>query len=304
MTAAAQLPGVDPSALVPVRIRRRPVERWLSLVITLGLLVSVASHLGDLGLAGIARLLPASAGFWLSLTVVYFALPATDWFIFRRLWDLPIDGFPLVVRKRIANELLLSYAGEVDFYIWARQRVGLTSAPFGTIKDVNILSALAGQIVTIALLLASLPLLASAGIGALGWQLWASLALLLGTPLLAFAVRRRLFTLPLADLRWIAGAHAGRLLVSTAALAVAWHLALPDVPVSTWLALATVRLVISRLPLVPGKDLMFAAVVPALMGSAHPVTDLVAAVTALLITTHVVLAVALAVTGLFGWRAR
>jgi len=266
------------------------------------LLAAIATHLADLGWAGMVGLLPLSPAFWIAMAVVYFAVPVTDWLIFRRVWGLPLRGLPLLVRKRIANELLLSYSGEVDFYLWARRNIGLAGAPFGTIKDVNIMSAVAGQAVTVVVLLAALPTLSSAGIGALGWQLWASLAVLLGAPLLLFVVRKRLFTLDGPELRWIAAAHVARLLVSTAALGLVWHFAMPALHLSVWLALAAIRLVVARLPLVPGKELMFAAVVPLLLGTSHPVTDLIATITALVTAIHVILGLLLSAGALAGRR--
>ncbi len=50
-----------------------------------------------------------------------------------------------------------------------------------------------------------------------------------------------------------------RITLSTLFLALAWYFALPEVDAAYWLLFAALRLLISRLPLVPSKDLIFAA---------------------------------------------
>ncbi|MCI1142015.1 hypothetical protein MOP88_06395 [Sphingomonas sp. WKB10] len=51
----------------------------------------------------------------------------------------------------------MGYSGEAYFYAWARQRAQLVAAPFGAVKDVSILSAIAGNAVTLAMIAIALP---------------------------------------------------------------------------------------------------------------------------------------------------
>jgi hypothetical protein len=60
-------------------------------------------------------------------------------------------------KKRISNEVLLGYSGEAYFYAWARQRTQMVAAPFGAVKDVTILSAIAGNAITLIMMIAALP---------------------------------------------------------------------------------------------------------------------------------------------------
>src|SRR5690606_9781177 len=108
--------------------------------------------------ADILALVPRDALFWLVFVVAYLVTPASEWVIYHRLWSIPAEGMIALLRKRVANEIVLGYLGEVYFYAWVR-RTGLItrSAPFGAIKDVAILSALTGNAVTLAMLAAALP---------------------------------------------------------------------------------------------------------------------------------------------------
>ena len=65
-------------------------------------------------------------------------------------WDMPaqadLGAAKDKLKKLIGNELLLGYVGEVYFYDWARRHVKMEGSPFGAVKDVAILSALAGNL--------------------------------------------------------------------------------------------------------------------------------------------------------------
>jgi hypothetical protein len=79
------------------------------------------------------------------------------------------------------------------------------------------------------------------------------------------------------------------LVAGSVLIALAWASAMPDVPVAMWLFLAAGRLLVSRLPLVPNKDLLFANFAIAVIGQDQALSDLVAVTAALFLVTHVVL---------------
>ena len=297
MTAAAPaLPQADDlPALVP---QRAAWSSWLLRAVSLLLLVTVIveivtarPHLSDLAL-------PASPAFWLATAVLYFALPAADWLIFRKLWRLPAAGFGVLLRKRISNEMLVAYSGDAYFYLWARRRAGLVNAPFGAIKDVAILSAFAANLVTLALASFALPFLEELALGAYAQATMISIATMIGLSALPLLFARRLFTLPVGTLIWITGVHLARLFVTTAAMGIAWHLAMPEAPLGLWLVLATLRLVVSRLPLLPSKDLLFATIAIFLIGHDNAVATLMATTSALMLVGHLLIGGALGVAGL------
>ena len=81
--------------------------------------------------------------------------------------------------------------------------------------------------------------------------------------------------------------HVGRILASTCLSAVLWHMVLPDTQIGWWLVLATIRLLISRLPFIPNKDVVFAGVAVLALGDDVRLAALMAMMAALIVTTHV-----------------
>ncbi|WP_420605934.1 hypothetical protein [Novosphingopyxis sp.] len=251
---------VDPPVPGPIAAESPPRwQRWLSLLFSLALLGVVVWQLAEGGLDKIPDALPRNAPFYIAIALSYFALPAFDWIIFRRLWRLPASGFLALVKKRVANDVLVNYSGEAYFYLYAKRHAQLTDAPFGAIKDVNILSALAGNLLTMILILAAWPMLGRLALTVSPDLLLGSGAIVVAVSLALILLGKRLFTLPRRWLYEIFGWHFLRILSSSALLALAWYFALPDVGLNYWLLFAALRLLIGRLPLVPSTELLFAA---------------------------------------------
>jgi len=250
------------------------------------------------GPAALVRDLPSDPIFLLAFAAAYLALPVGDWIVFRRLWRLPAAaGLGAAIRKRIANEVLFGYSGEAYFYAWARARAR-AAAPFAAVKDAAILSALAGNAATLALAAAAWALAGErlppgwVRSGTLGAVVVAATSL----PFLLF--RGRVFSLPAPTLRWVFGVHLARVAAATSLMAWAWSLAAPGVGAGTWAVLAAARLGVSRLPLLPNKDLLFANLAVLLMGSAAPVATAVAVVAAATLATHALLTAGFGLTAL------
>ena len=271
---------------------------WLGLAISGAMLVAILYQIRGLDTRQLAAVWPRATGFWLLFVTYYFAPVVCEWIIFRRLWRLPLAGFAALVRKYIGNELLLGYIGEAYFYVWARNRSGIADAPFGAVKDVVILSAIAGNLVTLAMMAVAFPALAELRLGVGARAFYISALVILITSVGAMMLRRRLFSLSPAELRFIAAWHLVRILVCTALAALMWHLLLPSVPLAWWVLLASLRLLLSRLPFLPNKDIAFAGIAVFATGHDGEIVAMLAMVAGLLFATHVVLGLALAGTDL------
>ncbi len=287
--------------------------RWVGPLVSLAIVAAAVNHFRGSDFHRIAALVPRSPVFWAVFALAYFAQPIMDFVIFRRLWGIPAAGFPALVRKYISNEVLLGYSGELYFYTWARRRATLaggpagaiaTGAPFGAIKDVTILSALIGNLVTLVVFVAAYPTLGKLDLGLSGRTLLTSVAVLLGSSLVVMLLRGRVFSLPRASLAFVAGMQLIRVIGATGLLAVMWSLVLPAVPFLYWLMLTSLRLLISRLPLVPNKDIVFASVAVLLVGAGSGIAPLMAMMAALLIITHVVVGGLLVASDLLGLEGR
>ncbi|NNM77724.1 hypothetical protein HJG53_12475 [Sphingomonas sp. ID1715] len=280
----------DPPAL---KIRGRGLAAFVGPAISLAVLVAVVMQLRTLDWRQIWAIVPSSPLFWTVFAATYFAAPFADWIIFRKLWGIPASGFAALLKKLIGNEILLGYIGEVYFYDWARKRADITTAPFGAVKDVTILSALVGNAVTLAMLVFAWPFLGILQLGTQGRTLLLSVAAVILTSLAAMVLRRRLFSLPPRELRFVAWAHLGRIIASTVLAAMMWHLVLPQVALVWWLLLATFRLLLSRLPFLPNKDIVFAGMAVFLVGHERDIGAMMTMIASCILAAHLLLGAAL-----------
>lgn len=281
--ATANLAGLEPV--------RNIVRHWpmaVGAVLTLAMVGSLSHTLSGSGLAAIGRSVPANWLYYVAFAFLYLSPAIGDFIIFRRLWNIPVEGFGALIRKRIANDVLFGYSGDAYFYAWARQRAQMVAAPLGAVKDVAILSAVAGNAMTLAMIALALPFaihLLDAG------QLKGIVALVafvvaISLPFLLFS--RRVFSLPPRTLRWIFAVHSVRLATGSLLIALAWHFALPGASLGTWLMLAAARLMASRLPL-PNKELLFASLATALIGESADLSNVVAFAASLTLAVHLTL---------------
>lgn len=299
---AAEKPG-NLSGLEPLDQVRRRWPILLSGVLSALLMGGLLYQLFHAGLRGLQGTLPQNPSFYLVFALSYFVLPVCDYVIFRRLWDLPLAGLVPLLKKCIANDVVLGYSGEAYFYAWARARLKIVAAPFAAIKDVSIISAIAGNLVTLLMLGLATPVATELLPRHLVAPVLGSAAIVVGMSLLVLLFRTRLFSLPGADLRWIGLVHLARLGIGTLLVALCWHLALPAVSLGFWLILATAKLTVSRLPLVPNKDLLFANLAVLMVGEDGQLAGLMALTGALTLLIHVGVAAALAATSLMERRS-
>ncbi len=270
-----------------------------SMLVSLALLVVAAFQFRNLSLAQVQGMIPVSPWFWMVFAGYYLAGPVSEWFIYRRLWVMPISGLGALIRKLVSNEILLGYLGEAQFYGWARGRLKFVTAPFGAIKDVTILSALVGNFATLAMLVWAWPLVASGHLGMEGRTVFVSLGVVLVTSFVILLFRERLFSLQRRELWFISAVHLARIAAVVIFSAWMWHLVLPAVEVSLWIVMATLRMLVSRLPLLPNKDVVFAGIAVFLLGHHVEIAGLMTLMAVLLLLTHLVVGGLFALADLF-----
>lgn len=298
------MPPVAGAGVAPLAHSDRGWTWWAGAVFSVAILVAVIWQVRSVSITEMIALVPRTPGFWLAFLAAYFSAPLMDWLIFRRLWKIPAAGFAALLRKLIGNELLLGYIGEVYFYTWARRRTGMTTAPFGAIKDVAILSALMGNVVTLAMLVLAAPLLSTMRFGIDAETFIASIAVVLVTSSAMLLFRRKLFSLPAPELRFVSGMHLVRIGLTTGFNALAWHLVLPEVGMQWWLLLSALRLLLSRLPLLPNKDIVFAGLAVFLIGHDVQIGALMTMMASLILGTHILVGLGLVASDINGWRRK
>ena len=271
------------------RVSRLRIVALAPLLFSIMAALAIVLAMRGMDPARIFHLVPTSPVFWIVFILFYLAGTLSEWVIFRRLWRLPIGGIVPLLRKLVCNELLFGYLGEAYFYAWARRRNAMSAAPFGAIKDVAILSAMSGNGVTVLLVMAIIPFIHAPELGLEYPSVLLSLCAVLVTSIAAMFLRRRIFTLPREDLKFILWVHLFRIAVTTILSAVLWHIVLPQVRVTQWLLLSTLRLLVSRLPLIPNKDVAFAGLAVFILGAQTSIPALMTMMASLILTVHIVL---------------
>ncbi|WP_425231073.1 hypothetical protein [Sphingomonas sp.] len=265
---------------------RERLATWAGAALSVAVLIVVARQLGGGGIARLAEAATGSPAFWAAFVLTYMATPACDWLIFRRLWRLPGTGLLALLRKEVSNELLFGYAGDAQFYLWARRHVAMSGSPFGAVKDVAVLSAVAGNVATLAMMAATAPMLAHFADRPGAEAFVGSVAVVVAISLALFLFRRAVFSLPARELRAVFAIHCLRIALHIGLSALTWHLLLPSVPLAAWMALATLRQMVTRLPLVSNKDILFAGLATFLLGRAGGVADAIATLASLTVGAH------------------
>ncbi|NNF58742.1 MAG: hypothetical protein HKN04_10930 [Rhodothermaceae bacterium] len=240
---------------------RGPVVRLLRSAVLLGIIALLVVQLTRVGWGAILVALPTHPGFYVLLIGIYLALPITEVFIYRPLWQHRArDLFLACARKRVLNEEVLGYTGEVFLYLWTTRQGIESSRAFRTVRDVNILSSavsftVAGILVGIMIALGELDL--SGWLDGQALYIGAGIVVAAGIILLGVRFRSYVFALPLREAFRVGALHGARHLITTLMLVAMWHLAQPSISLGVWLSFAAILVVIERLPFLPSKDLVF-----------------------------------------------
>ena len=262
-------------------------------VLSIGLVVAIALQLGGATTGVLKTIMHLPLSIWPMLALLYLVQPLSDFVVFRRLWNQPFAGFPALLRKNVINEVVLGYSGEAYLYVWVRRATGAAIAPFGAIKDANIVSALLGNLFTLGLVAISATQLRDLELERrLGPALWSGLIpVVISVGLLAFG--RRVFSLRLSQLAFVGVIYGLRLIVASTLTVLIWRMALPDVALGVWLVLIAVRYLVSRIPFLSNKDLVFGNLVLLLLGPHAAVAVLLAALALTTLMLHLIVIVGL-----------
>lgn len=221
----------------------------------------IGSHLISGGMSAFGSTVPTNPRFWMLLALLLTIEPLFDFAIYRKIWALPFSGLLILFRKTATNELLLGYLGELQFYAWARKNAGLAGSPFGAIKDVAVLSAVAGNLVMLLLLIPTWPWLREAMSPQMATATILSIVTLLASSIAITLFRKKILSIEANQTPYVIGMHLTRSVTTLLLIALLWQSILPEIPVETWLLMAAGRQLVTRLPFVPNKDLAFSSIV-------------------------------------------
>lgn len=228
-----------------------------------GVIVFLLNRLSGVGWSEVARNLPATPLFYLIFGARYLLLPLAEIPAYEIVWRRPLwRHFSAFLRKRVYNFAIMGYSGEAFFALWARRTLNLPDRKIlGGIKDNNVVSASISNVAT------AIVVLALFFLGGLGEKLAAlpgssvlfafSFTSALALAAAAIVFRRRIMDLPLGDLARLAAINGARILVIMGLHALLYASALPGPLLSSWLIFIALRLVLSRVPFLPGGEIVF-----------------------------------------------
>ncbi len=243
----------------------KQVIRYASLILTTIIVLYLLYKLTLIGWDRVLDALPATPWFYILLFVGYFILPVFQVFIYQVAWHSHtrhMDLFIALLKKRVFDKDVLGYSGEMYLYLWARKYVRKSEKEIvHVLKDNIILSSTASTLVAATLLL----LFLAAGHVSLP-EKWASPGLLqisifsvclimLGGIIIKFR-KRILFQERGKNIR-IFTLHIFRLLIVQGIQLLQWMVVMPEIPIDRWFTLLAVQIIITRIPLLPSRDLIF-----------------------------------------------
>jgi len=262
-----------------------PWTGGIATVVTLGV---IAWELRDQNLLSLLSYIPADPRFWLAIIASILTAPFAEWAILRRLEGIGREAMLPLIRKQSLNSLIFGYAGDAYFMAWLQKRMGSARRAFSLTCDLAVVSSLANSAATVIMLM----------------LMWTSLSTLAGSFIDLWSVSTMILIIliPAAILAWNR-AHAGsmtglgtivlfqglRTIVVSVLIALTWHYALPAVPLASWLLLMAGRMVVSRIPIVPNKELAFLACASLFAGPYDEVTPMIASTSFLTLAIQAVL---------------
>ena len=239
---------------------------WVRRAVSLAIVAYIVWRLTHFGWDELLANLPQNPAFYAVQLLAYAVLPVCEIVIFSKLFGYRLwTAWAVMLRKRALNNSVIGYSGEAYLVFWAKDRLGMRRRDaLSAIKDNVLLSGFttaAFAILAAGTLLAFHPVLLDANaMLATGERPFVVFAVLFVVALVAgHFFRKRLFGIAGAMIGLIIAIHATRLVINYSLQMLQWDIGIPAGSLTLWFTLATVQLVISQLPLLPNRDLLFLA---------------------------------------------
>lgn len=239
------------------------MQKIVRRVVILAIVGVIVYQLSRIGWSEVLRNLPTNPLFYILFVVIFLVNPVGEIFIYRQIWPIRRwEMFKTFLTKRVYNEEVMGYSGEVFLFSWARKHLDRGDREIlKNIRDNNILSAVSSYLV--AFILAGL--LVFFGVIDLESLLGdVSLAYVIGGALIILVLvivvvqfRRYVFALPFSKAITILGIYLSRFTIYHGLMIVQWAVVIPETPLSIWLLFAAIIIAVNRIPFLPSRDLIF-----------------------------------------------
>ncbi len=243
--------------------RAKPVLLATRIVIFATVAGYLAYKLHDVNWEQFTSSLPRDPVFFLLFVLLYIRAPLFDLLCYRVIWTFNLwSAFLAFVVKRVFNSDILGFSGEVYFFTWAKKNVPLRGLELAKgIRDQTILSSVAALMMTFGLVGAA-AFVVDLNIDEWFkqqsvWYLAAVFAASSVVGLIALCFRSYLFSMSPGVATSVLSLHFCRLLIGKALTIAMWSVAMPDVALHVWVMYAALAMVVSRIPLIPNRDIIF-----------------------------------------------
>lgn len=243
----------------------KKILRIFSFLLTSLIVTYLIYKLTLIGWSEVWKSLPQHPLFYMYLLVMFFSLPVFQVFIYRIAWNKQLKPWPLflaLMNKRVLDKDVLGYSGEMYLYLWARKHIKHSQKEIlHVLKDNVIISSSASTLVAVILLIIFFSL------GRIKIpQEWLN-PKIIHLLVLGFCIiltigffskfRKRIFFLKKKIIIKIFLLHIARLIFVQGIQILQWMVVLPEVPIVNWFTLLAVQIIITRIPLLPSRDLIF-----------------------------------------------
>lgn len=243
--------------------KAKRVQKWLKRGIISLIVIVIIYQLYDIGWNEVLKNLPTNPLFYLIFIGLYLTLPTVEVLIYRQIWKVKKwRMFKAFLTKRVYNDEVMGYSGEFFLFIWGRKNLNIREKDIlKNVRDNNILSAISSNTLTIIL------------VGILVYAGFLNVEELFGRVDLIYIIagvfifailvalivqfRKYLFSLELKKSITIFSLYFTRFIIHNGLMILLWSVAIPGTPLSTWLIFVAVMIVVSRIPFLPSRDLVF-----------------------------------------------
>lgn len=244
----------------------KSVLKWLQRVINVVVLTWLIYELSRIGWQDVGSSLPVQPLFYFLAFILFIQLPLIEVVIYRLSWVFNgLKAIPVFFIKTVYNKHVMGYSGELYFFVWAQKNISLPAKQiFRTVMDNNILSTLASTFVAILLLSVFFftgqirpitDLIETDNI-----YVFASLILIVVLGILLIRFRRFVIVMPVKTALGVFSIHTVRLIIMHAVNVWMYYIVLPDTPLYVWFTLLSIEIILSRIPLLPNRDLIFTGI--------------------------------------------
>ncbi|HKJ47217.1 MAG TPA: hypothetical protein VJ991_15395 [Balneolales bacterium] len=264
--------------------RGQKIINWSRRLFLVGVIAWLLYQLTTIGWGNVWHSLPLNPLFYLLYLMIYVSLPVAQLFIYRLTWTFKFrNAFPVLLLTKVYNQDVMGYSGEVYFYFWARKNIDIKEIEIlKTIKDNNIISSASSTLVAfgllgVFLLTGQIRLLDFLHIHNI-WYLYGGIALFLIVIIILIRFRHYIISMPFKTAGTIFSIHVFRLLLGQSLQIIQWHLILPNIPLYVWFTFVAVQIMMSRIPFLPNRDLIFFGASLKLTQMMHVPTAAIAAI--------------------------